>query len=258
MKPALITGRLINVAAIWLSLFMVGCMPHWFDKPAPIPPQPDAPTQADNMTKVGDQIDKSDARVAAAVTVAQRHADNAAIVKAETGVALSYLPKPALADVEYAERRAAKADAADYKAAEEYGRKLLASIDANWDKMEADRKQAKLVSDLKDKRIADQEAKIAKLEKDLTDSDNRIWTLAGIAFVGLGAVIGWLMKSFKGATIFVALGFACGAYPRVVDSKWFPWVVGGSIGCLALGGLVIWFLNTRKKPASSDEQTPKA
>jgi len=258
MTSALIRNRLINVGVVWLSLFTAGCLPNWFDSTPPIPVQPDAPTKVDNMTKVGDQIDKSDARVAAAVTVAQRHADRPDVVKAETGVALSYLPKPSQADVDYAERRAAKMDAADYEAAKAYGRKLLASIDANWDKMEADRKESKRISDLKDQRMAQQDAKIAKLEKDLADSDNRIWTLAGIGFVGLGAIIGWLLKSLKGAAIFVALGFACGAYPRVVDSKWFPWVAGGSIACLALGGLAIWFINSRKKPASSDEQTTKA
>ena len=72
MTSALIRNRLINVGVVWLSLFMVGCLPHWFDSNPPLPVQPDAPTKADNMTTVGDQIDKSDARVAAAVTVAQR------------------------------------------------------------------------------------------------------------------------------------------------------------------------------------------
>mgnify|MGYP003345208515 CR=1 FL=1 len=51
-------------------------------------------TDPADLSKLGTQIDKSDQRIAAAVTVARENADKPEVVKAETGVALSYLPKP--------------------------------------------------------------------------------------------------------------------------------------------------------------------
>ncbi len=47
-----------------------------------------------DLAKLGTQIDKSDQRIAAAVTVARENADKPEVVRAETGVALAYLPKP--------------------------------------------------------------------------------------------------------------------------------------------------------------------
>ena len=78
--------RLILVIAL---LALTGCKTS-----CDLPKQPDVPTDGGIVNKVGNDLDKSDGRVAAAITVAQENADKPAVVKAETGVALSYLPVP--------------------------------------------------------------------------------------------------------------------------------------------------------------------
>jgi len=191
--------------------------------------------------------------------VARENAERPEVVKAETGVALSYLPPASEADVAFARQRAAKADQKDYKAAEEYGKKLLAKINADWAKMEAQQVEAKRVSDLKDRRIEE-------LERQLVDKDrafeSKMWTFIGAALVIFGGFIGWLAKSPKGAAIFIGLGFACGAYPRVVESPWFNWLVGGVIALCALIGLFLLWQRYRKKPLAEvkadDVNTPPA
>lgn len=233
-----------------LLLVLAGCS-SW-SKP-PVPKQPDAPTDGGIVTKVGTQLDKVDGRVAAAVTVARDNADKPEVVKAETGVALSYLPAPSEGDVAFARQRAAKADQKAYKDAEEYGKKLLAKINADWASMEAQQKEAKRVSDLKDRRIED-------LEKQLVDKDrafeSKMWTALGAALVIFGGFIGWLAKSPKGAAIFIGLGFACGAYPRVVESPWFNWAVGGVTALCALIGVFLLWQRYRKKPLAEIKGEP--
>lgn len=237
-----------------LLLVLAGCSSS--EKP-PVPKQPEAPTDGGIVTKVGTQLDKVDGRVAAAVTVANRNADKPEVVKAETGVALSYLPPASEADIAYAEKRASKIATPDgaktYKAAEEYGKKLQAEVEAGWKKMEAQQQEAKRVSDLKDRRIED-------LEKQLVDKDrafeSKMWTALGAALVIFGGFIGWLAKSPKGAAIFIGLGFACGAYPRVVESPWFGWVVGGAIALCALICLFLLWQRYRNKPVAEIKGEP--
>ena len=246
----------MRLAVLALLLVLAGCA-SW-SKP-PVPKQPEGPTDGGVMTKVASDLDKVDGRVAAAVTVARENAERPEVVKAETGVALSYLPPASEADVAFARQRAAKADQKDYKAAEEYGKKLLAKINADWAKMEAQQVEAKRVSDLKDRRIEE-------LERQLVDKDrafeSKMWTFIGAALVIFGGFIGWLAKSPKGAAIFIGLGFACGAYPRVVESPWFNWLVGGVIALCALIGLFLLWQRYRKKPLAEvkadDVNTPPA
>jgi hypothetical protein len=119
------------------------------------------------VAKVGKDLDKVDGRVAAAITVANENADKAAVVRAETGVALSYLPVPAPSDVEYARRRVARSDAKEYAEAQAFGRKLVAQIAGDWAGLEAQQKEAKRVSDLKDARLAAQGQEIERLNKEV-------------------------------------------------------------------------------------------
>ena len=209
-----------------LLLALAGCA-SWSK---PLPKQPEAPTDGGVIVKVGTQMDKVDGRVAAAVTVARENADKPGVVKAETGVALSYLPQPSEGDLAIAKARAAKADQKDYAAAEAAGKKAMESLKADLAKAKADQVEAKRVSDMKDTRIKE-------LERKLTDSDNMIWTIAGIALVVIGGVIWWLLKDAKGAMTISGLGLIVGAYPRVMDSPWFLWIAVGSLGFLALLGL---------------------
>lgn len=255
MRFALISRIVINAATLSSVLVLSGCGTLGFGKKDPLPVQPDAPTSADNMTIVGKQQDKVDGRVAAAVTVANRHADNPAIVKAETSVALSYLPVPSEKDVQYAERRSAKMDMKEYEEAVAYGKRFLEKLNNTWDKMEADRAEAKLVSDLKDKRIAEQEADIAKLRKDVADAKADRWTLAGI----LLAVIGGLAMAFGSPKAGVGLlfaGFAIGVFAILLGTPWFlPSVAGLS----ALAGIVAYFKFVRKPNTTipTPDETPK-
>ena len=234
-------------AFLVLLLLLAGCS----HTEKPLPKQPEAPTDGGVMTKVGADLDKVDGRVAAAVTVARENADKAAVVKAETGVALSYLPIPSEAEVAYARQRAAKADAKAYAEAEAYGKKLLASIDAQWAKMEADQKEAKRVSDLKDARIAELAVEIERVKK---DQAAQTWTWVG----ALLAVAGALALAFLGpkAGISLLLGGAfCGAVPFIIDSPAFIWTaVGTAVGTAGLG--LWWLFDLVKDSVDASDKKP--
>jgi hypothetical protein len=232
---------------------LTGC--GMLPKSPELPKQPDAPTKPDNMTTVGEQIDKSDSRVAAAVTVAQRNADKPEVVKAETAVALSYLPKPSEGDVAYAAARAAKNDAKEYEAAIAYGKTLLAKIDANWAKMEADQAEAKRVSQLKDARIVELQKEVEQVKK---DAARNIWTLTGAGLVAAGALACAFASVRIGIPLMLAGAFA-GSLPYILDSQWFPWVAGSVIVLFAGLGLYLYWERFHKAPIAvikgdTDEQ----
>lgn len=243
----------MRLAVLTLLLVLAGCA-SW-SKP-PVPKQPEAPTDGGVMSKVGSDLDKVDGRVAAAVTVARENAEKPEVVKAETGVALSYLPKPSEGDLAIAKARAAKADQKDYKAAEEYGKKLLARINADWAKMEADQKEAKRVSDLKDARIVELGKEIERVKKDHAE---QTWTWVGALLAAAGA----LATAFLGPRIGIPLllgGAFCGAVPFLIDSPAFIWTAIGT--AIIAAGLGLWWLFDRikdsvdaseKKPPSEDK-----
>lgn len=205
-----------------------------------LPKQPDSPTDGAIVGKVGDNLDKADGRVAAAVTIAQENADKPAIVKAETAVALSYLPKPAEGDVAYARQRAAKADPEAYKRAEEAGRRLLAVIDANWAKMEADQKEAARVSALKDAKIKELAAEIQKV-KDEAKRD--LYTLAAIGIMLIGGLSMAFGRYMAGAGL-LASGLFIGSVPYLLGTIWFIPSVGGII----LIGILVAYIHFFRKP----------
>ncbi len=120
-------------------------------------------TPSADLGTLGTQLDKSDQRVAAAVTVARENADKPDVVKAETGVALAYLPKPDAQTLDYARNRVARANPEEYKRAEEAGRKLLAVIDANFAKAEADALKNKAALDNANKQIVALKAEVEQV-----------------------------------------------------------------------------------------------
>ena len=205
-----------------------------------IPKQPDAPTDGGIVNKVGNDLDKSDGRVAAAVTVARENSDKPAVVKAETGVALSYLPKPNEADVAFARQRANKADPAEYKAAEEYGKKLLAKIDSAWAKMEADQKEAARVSALKDAKIKELEAKILEVE---SEARKNLYTLAAIGLMVIGGLAMAFGRYMAGAGL-LATGLFIGAVPYLFGTVWFIPSVGGMV----IVGVLVAYIHFFRKP----------
>lgn len=211
------------------SILLVGC------SPSKLPPQPEAPTAPENMTKFSDGIDTRSHKVAAAVTVVKENADKPEVVRAESSVALAMLPAPTEGDLAVAKARASKADQKDYKAAEEAARKLQAQIVEARSKMEADQREASRVSKLKDERIEQLTQEVVRVKK---EASNNIWTLTG---AGL-AVIGALTTALAGPRIGIPLllcGAFCGAVPFIVDSPYFIWLAIGTAS--AASGLGLWW-----------------
>ena len=203
---------------------------------------------ADNFAKVGDQIDKADQRVAAAITVARENADKApAVVKAETSVALSYLPAPSPESIAYARNRATRADPEEYKRAEDAGRKLLAVIDANWAKAEQDAAKNKAALDAAN-------CKVAKLEADLVQAKKDIVTYACAGIGGLLALaaVGLLWARQIMGAIAAAVGSAALlSFPALVDTPWFlPSLAGvGGVSVLGAGAYLLLTRKPSQKPA---------
>ena len=221
---------------------------------APLPKQPDAPTSEGIVATVGKQWDTADQKVAASVAIAKENADKPEVVRSETSVALSYLPTPSPEELALARQRAAKADQKDYAQAIAFGKNLLATIDKNWAKVEADNKEAKRVSDLKDSRIKEL---ISEVEQTKKDAAKNIWTITGAAL----AVIGAIATAFVGPKVGIPLilcGAFCGAVPFIIDSEYFGIITGSSLALAA--GLGIWWLwdKVRDSVHSNDDQaTPK-
>jgi hypothetical protein len=208
--------------------------------PPDIPKQPDAPTDGGIVNKVGNDLDKSDGRVAAAVTVARENSDKPTVVKAETGVALSYLPKPSEGDVAFARQRAAKGDPTEYKAAEEYGKKLLAKINEDWSKMEAQQKEAARVSALKDSKIKELEVKILEVE---SEARKNLYTLAAIGLMVIGGLAMAFGRYMAGAGL-LATGLFIGAVPFLFGTVWFIPSVGGMV----IVGVIVAYVHFFRKP----------
>jgi hypothetical protein len=233
------------------SLLLVGCSSGGSPE---LPKQPDAPTEAGIVATVGKDIDKVDGRVAAAVKVANENADKPAVVKAETGVALSYLPAPGEGDLAFARQRAGKMDAKSYAEAEAYGKKLLSKVESEWAKLEAQQKEAKRVSDLKDARIVELTKEIDRVRKDAAAN---LWTMAGVAVAVLGAVATAFASPKVGVSL-LACGAAIGAFPFVIESEYFTWIAGGFLlVCAALGVWVVWDKARDQVNQSEPPEEPK-
>lgn len=215
-----------------IALCLTGCSTS---RPA-LPEQPNAPTSEGIVTTVGKQWDKADQKVAASVAIARENAEKPEVVRSETTVALSFLPAPSPEELALARQRAAKADQKDYAQAIAFGKNLLATIDANWAKVEADNREALRVSQLKDARIAELTAEVEQAKK---DAAKNIWTITGAAL----AVIGAVATAFTGPKVGIPLilcGAFCGAVPFIIDSEYFGIITGSSLAIAA--GLGIWWL----------------
>lgn len=206
---------------------------------APLPKQPDAPTSQPIVAQVGQEQDKIDARVSAAVAVAveANDAGKPKVVKAELGVAAAYLPKASESDLAYARQRAAQSDEKAYADAVDYGRKMLARIDSTWARMEADSAQAKRVSELKDQRIAALQKEIEQVK---AEASRNIFSLTG-AFLIIAGGLACAFASFRtGAPLLVA-GFFSGSIPFIIGSPWFNWAAGTTVVIfLSMGLFLIW------------------
>jgi len=206
-------------------------------------------TPSADLGTLGTQLDKSDQRVAAAVTVARENADKPDVVKAETGVALAYLPKPDAQTLDYARNRVARANPEEYKRAEDAGRKLLAVIDANFAKAEADALKNKAALDNANKQIAALKAEVEQVRTE--GVRNAFAVAAGICF--LAALAMALLGQYLRAGAAFLIGGAVGSLPFVFNSPYFL----PAVGLLVVVGIAFGWLQFRKPPcpdAAQEEQ----
>ena len=203
-------------------------------------------TPSADLGTLGTQIDKSDQRVAAAVTVARENADKPDVVKAETGVALAYLPKPDAQTLDYVRNRVARANPEEYKRAEDAGRKLLAVIDANFAKAEADAQKNKAALDNANKQIT---ALKAEVESVRTEGIRNAFAVgAGICF--LAALAMGLLGQYLRASVAFLVGAGIGGLPYLFASPYFLPGVGG----LVLLVVALMWLHFRKRPCPDATQ----
>ncbi len=204
-----------------------------------LPVQPPAPTKADAVTTLGKDLDKTDHRVGAALVAIERNADKPKVVVAESRLAQSYLPPVPENDVAFSMARAAKGSEIDYAKQMAFGRQLAAAVTVAWDRLEKDQAEAKRISDLKDKKIAELTEKIKQGEKDT-------WTMAGVALAVIGGVVTALAGPRTGIPLLLC-GGAIGAFPFVVDSPYWNYIAGGTLGVACLLGLYLLWDYVRDK-----------
>jgi len=213
-------------------LALTGCS----SSPPPLPKQPDAPTSKAVVTTLGQDLDKTDHRVGAALIAIERNADKPKVVVAESRLAQSYLPAPPEADVAFAMARATKADPLDYKKQMDFGRKLATAVTLAWERLESDQKEAARVSGLKDARIVELTAEVERVKKDMA---SQTWTWIG----GALAVAGALCTAFLGPRLglpLIGCGMLCGAVPFIIESEYFAIIVGTTLAGSAV--LLLWVL----------------
>ncbi len=206
-------------------------------------------TPTADLGTLGTQLDKSDQRVAAAVTVARENADKPEVVKAETGVALAYLPKPDAQTLDYARNRVARANPEEYKRAEEAGRKLLAVIDANFAKAEQDAQKNKAALDNANKQIVALKAEVEQVRTE--GVRNAFAVAAGICF--LAALAMALLGQYLRAGAAFLIGGAIGSLPFVFNSPYFL----PAVGLVVVVGLILGWLQFRKPPCPDAAQESK-
>jgi len=239
--------RLLLVIAL---VALAGCKTSGPEKlPDPLP----APKGID-LGKVGTQLDVIDSRVAAAVIVA-REANTAgkpAVVESELSVAGSFLPKPSEADVAFARKRSEKASPAEYEAQRKKAAEKQKEAEKAWATLESQVEESKAALTARDKRITELTAEVERIKK---EASANLWTMAGVGI----AVIGAIAMAFTGPKVGVPLllsGAAIGAFPFIVESEYFSYVVGISLALAA--GLGIWYLYDRVSDKVHESDHDKA
>ena len=233
--------------AICVSLLANGCASI---RPA-IPEQPNAPTDTAIVQSVGKDWDRIDQKVAASITIAREMADKPDVVRGETTVALSFLPAASPEELALARQRANNpADQKAYGDAVAFGKKLLAKIDADWAKVEAANRESLRVSQLKDARIAELTAEVERVKQEAAAN---LWTMAGVGI----AVIGAIATAFAGPKVGIPLllsGAAIGAFPFIVESEYFSYVIGITLALVA--GLGVYWLWDRVRDSANAPYEP--
>jgi len=226
----------VNLVAL-MSLMLVGCASKKAE------PNPEPAPKVEELSKLGDKIDISEQRAAAAVTVVVEHADKPEVVKAEGKVALAYLPKPTDADVAFARERASKQDQKAYNSQIDYAKKLQADVDKAWAKAEQDAKKSQAdIQALKDRNVE----LLKEIERVKKDKSDMAWTFVGAGLCVVGALVTAFMSPKTGISLLLCGAF-CGAVPFVVDSPYFIYLSIGTAGVAA--ALALWYLFDKVRDA---------
>lgn len=194
----------------------------------------------DPLDAIGKKQDKIDGRVAAAVAVASEANDagKTKVVKAELGVASSYLPKPSESDVAFARQRAEKGDDKQYEREVEYAKKINADLAKVWEEAEKQKR-------LNEEKTKNLEAKVKQLE----DEQEKNWyTMGAMACFGVALVMA-LMQQFMRAGIAGMFGLFIASIPRLMNTQWFMPFVGLSV--VVIIGSIVWHVRSTRK----DEHT---
>ena len=235
MRSTLITICLINVA------LLAGCATTGTEGTGTATPP------VDNFAKVGDQIDKADARVSAGVQVARdaNAQGKPATVEKELAVVASYLPAPDPHNLAYISNRVTRNDPAEYKRAMEAGAKLLSAIDANWAKAEADASKNKAALDASNAKVVELTAEVERVK---TEGIRNAFTVAAgacfLAALGL-AILGQYLRAL-GAFV---VGSSIAGLPYLFASPYFlPGVAITIISTIVIWFFIWWF----KRPKTYD------
>jgi hypothetical protein len=234
--------RLILVLSL---LLLVGCPSASTEGTGTATPPPD------NFAKVGDQIDKADARVSAGVQVA-RNANaqgKPEVVEKELAVVASYLPAPDPHNLAYIANRVERNNPEEYKRAMEAGAKLLAVIDANWAKAEQDANKNKAALETANAKVTELKAEVERVK---TEGIRNAFTVAAgacfLAALGL-AILGQYIRAL-GA---FAVGSAIAGLPFLFASPYFVPAVVGIVALSAAVGVALWWFKRPKPDAPQEE-----
>ena len=199
-------------------------------------PNPSPSASIDDLSKVGDKIDRSEQLAAAAVTVAIEQADKPGIVKAEGKVALAYLVPATEPDIALARQRASTASPEAYNKQLVEAKQMQSKIESLWAKAEADAIKSK--TDIQ--ALKDRNAELLKeVDRVKQEASQNIWTITGAALV-IGGGLACAFASVRIGIPIIATGLLAGAVPFIIESEFFGWIVSATL--IAGAALAIWWL----------------
>ena len=226
----------MRLSLLLIALAVTGCstLGGWFGSDDVSKQPPAAVPTPDSLGALGSNIDKGDSKVASAVTVMIENRTKPVVVENEGKVALAHLPRPEDEDLKAARLRAAAGDLKAYEAEIAKAKVWLKSVEDEWN--EAIKQSKKNADELVEAR-----SKITTLEQEVKDASRNLWTMAaiGLFFIGVlaGAIpmIGWRV----GGSIIACAPLAA-AIPVIINSEYFAWIIGVTLGIAA--ALLLWRL----------------
>ena len=199
-------------------------------------PNPSPSASIDDLSKVGDKIDRSEQLAAAAVTVAIEQADKPGIVKAEGKVALAYLVPATEPDIALARQRASTASPEAYNKQLVEAKQMQSKIESLWAKAEADAIKSK--TDIQ--ALKDRNAELLKeVDRVKQEASQNIWSLTGAALV-IGGGLACAFVSVRIGIPIIATGLLAGAVPFIIENEYFSIVIGTTLSASA--ALAIWWM----------------